>query len=248
MEPTKSSITFSHVGKSFKYGFKKRQVLHDFSLEICNGEVFGFIGPNGAGKSTVINLLMGFIKPEQGVVRINDTPPHDLYARQDIGYLAEEPRFYDHLTAEELLCFGGLASGIGKAHLRKAIDPLLSRLELSHVKKRPIYTYSKGMKQRMGLALAMIHDPQIYILDEPMSGLDPIGRNLLKNIILDLKQKGKTIFFSSHILNDVEILCDRIGIINNGRMLFCGHIHDFYKKEKGFEDTFVDLITNTIKA
>lgn len=240
-----SLITLSHVEKSYKYGFTRRKIIHDLSLEVYEGEVFGFIGPNGAGKSTVINLLMGFIRPEQGVIKIMAAAPYDLSARRDIGFLSENPRFYDNLTAEELLVFAGLVSGMTKARVRKAIDPLLSRLELLHVKRRPIHTYSKGMKQRIGLALGMIHNPQIYILDEPMSGLDPIGRNLLKKIILDMKQEGKTVFFCSHILNDIEALCDRVGIIHKGRMLFCGHIREFSAEGKGFEDSFVDLIMKT---
>ena len=129
-----------------------------------------------------------------------------------------------------------------KARAKKSVVPVLTRLDLLNVKERYINTYSKGMKQRMGLAMAMIHDPQIYILDEPMSGLDPIGRNLLKRIILDLKDKGKTIFFSTHILNDVEVLCDRIGILNKGKLMFCGDMKDFSTEEKPFEEAFVEMI------
>ena len=131
---------------------------------------------------------------------------------------------------------------MSKDHIRQAMDPLLDQLEILNARDRAIGTYSKGMKQRIGLALAMIHDPAIFILDEPMSGLDPIGRNLLKNIILDLKKKGKTIFFSTHILNDVEILCDRIGLIHHGQMIYCGDIAGFGKAEMDFEDRFMHLI------
>lgn len=236
-------ISLNHVEKSYQDGFRKHKIIHDLSLEVLNGEVFGFIGPNGAGKSTVINLLMGFIRPEGGTVRINGRVPALSSSREDIGYLPEDPRFYEHLTAEELLLFGGRSSGMTKAAAAEAIDPLLSRLELLHVKKKQLVTYSKGMKQRVGLGLAMIHDPGLYILDEPMSGLDPIGRNLLKNIILDLKARGKTIYFSSHILNDVETLCDRIGIINHGRMVFCGSIGSFAADGKSFEENFMDRVT-----
>jgi len=240
-------ISLTHVGKSFQDGFKKRKVIHDLSLDVSKGEVFGFIGPNGAGKSTVINLLMGFIKPDSGDVKIDEKSPCDAFSRSNIGYLPEDPRFYENLTAEELLFFGGRSSGMTRSEIKQAMPPLLARLELIHVKKKQVRTYSKGMKQRMGLGLAMIHDPQLYILDEPMSGLDPIGRNLLKNIILDLKKRGKTIFFSTHILNDVETLCDRIGIINNGRMIFCGSMDKFATQEKSFENAFVDLVMENRK-
>lgn len=237
-----SVISIDHVEKSYKEGLRKNRIIQDISLEVHEGEVFGFIGPNGAGKSTSINMLIGFIRPDRGILKINGLMPDNPAARQKIGYLPENPRFYDHLTAEELLLFAGRASGMAKADVKKEIEPLLSRLELLHAEKRPVRTYSKGMKQRMGLALAMIHDPQIYILDEPMSGLDPLGRNLLKNIILELKEKGKTVFFSTHILNDVEVLCDRIGIINKGKILFCGPLHEFSPNEKDLEDAFVELI------
>lgn len=238
-----TAIALAHVENSFRFGFnKKRKIIHDLSLTVSKGEVFGFIGPNGAGKSTVINLLLGFIKADKGKVTINDKLPENPESRLDIGFLPEGPRFYNHLTAEELLTFGGLASGFSHEKIHTAIDPLLDRLEILHVKKQPVSTYSKGMKQRIGLALAMVHDPEIYILDEPMSGLDPLGRKLLKNIILEEKQKGKTIFFSSHILNDIEILCDRVGIIDKGRMVYCGALQEFCNNGKDFEECFVDLI------
>ena len=240
-------ISLTHIEKSYQDGFKKLEVLHDLSLEVSTGEVFGFIGPNGAGKSTVINLLMGFIKPDSGEVTIDEKSPRDAFSRTNIGYLPEDPRFYENLTAEELLFFAGRSSGMARPEIKKAIDPLLAKLELIHVKRKQVRTYSKGMKQRMGLGLAMIHDPKLYILDEPMSGLDPIGRNLLKNIILDLKKNGKTIFFSTHILNDVETLCDRIGIINKGIKVFCGPLDDFSTKEKNFEKTFIDLVQENKK-
>jgi ABC-2 type transport system ATP-binding protein len=243
-----SLITLSNVEKSYKDGFRRKKIIHDLSLDVLEGEVFGFIGPNGAGKSTVINLIMGFIKPEAGSVTINGSTPYDPRARQDIGYLPEDPRFYNNLSARELLLFGAHASGVDRDTAKKSVEPVLSRLDLLHVVGERVNTYSKGMKQRMGLAMAMVHDPQIYILDEPMSGLDPIGRNLLKKIILDLKDKGKTVFFSTHILNDVEVLCDRIGILNKGRLLFCGRIDEFSSDEKPFEEGFVEMIKDASKG
>jgi ABC-2 type transport system ATP-binding protein len=235
-------IHIKDVEKSFALRLGKHKVLHGISLSIEKGEVFGFIGPNGAGKSTLINLIMGFLRPDAGQILIHDFEPTAPESRRNIGYLPEGPRFYEKLTADELLLFGGRASGMTKDQTRQAIDPLLDRLEILPARHRPIQTYSKGMKQRIGLALAMIHDPDTLILDEPMSGLDPIGRNLLKTIILDLKARGKTIFFSTHILNDVEVLCDRIGLINKGRILYCGDIGNFCDQSDDFETRFVRLI------
>jgi ABC-2 type transport system ATP-binding protein len=235
-------LKLSSIEKSFSSGLARRPVLHGISLSVKQGEVFGFIGPNGAGKSTLINILMGFIRPEAGAVLVHGLSPSAPLSRRSIGYLPEGPRFYEKLTAAELLMFGGCASGMSRKQTEQAMDPLLDRLEILHVKKRPIGTYSKGMKQRIGLALAMIHDPATLILDEPMSGLDPIGRNLLKTIILDLKARGKTIFFSTHLLNDVEVLCDRIGLIHHGRMLYCGDIAGFRESGAGFEERFMHYI------
>lgn len=238
----KEPIQLQSIEKSFSHGLGKRKVLHGISFKILKGEVFGFIGPNGAGKSTLINTIMGFIRADAGSVLIHGLSPQSPESRRSLGYLPEGPRFYEKLTAAELLFFGGRASGVNKDHVRKAIDPLLDRLEILHVKNRPLSTYSKGMKQRIGLALAMIHDPDTLILDEPMSGLDPIGRNLLKNIILDLKLAGKTVFFSTHILNDVETMCDRIGMIHKGHMLYCGEIDEFLENGPDLEAGFVNRI------
>lgn len=238
-------ITLKNVEKTFPFGLGRRKVLHGISMSIQDGEVFGFIGPNGAGKSTLINTIMGFIRPDAGEVLIHGMSPLQPESRRHIGYLPEGPRFYEKLTAAELLLFGGRSSGMTRSQVKQAIGPLLERLEILHVKDRPISTYSKGMKQRIGLALAMIHDPSTLILDEPMSGLDPIGRNLLKEIILDLKSRKKTIFFSTHILNDVETLCDRIGLIHKGQMLYNGSIQDFGSDDGDIEARFVALIDQT---
>lgn len=235
-------IRLNNVEKSYSTGFRRNKILHGISLTVSEGEVFGFIGPNGAGKSTLINLLMGFIRPDAGTLQIHGMAPGRPDSRQHVGYLPEGPRFYENLTASELLMFGGRASGMTKNAIRSAIDPLLERLAILHVKNKPISTFSKGMKQRMGLALAMVHNPSTLILDEPMSGLDPIGRNLLKNIILDLKASGCTIFFSSHILNDVETLCDRIGIIHKGHILYNGDMGPFLNGSADFESRFVEII------
>ena len=240
-------IALNKIDKSYPVGFGRRKILHGISLQIRRGEVFGFIGPNGAGKSTLINLLMGFTRPDRGDVRVHGHVPSKPKARRQIGYLPEGPRFYENLNAEELLRFGCSAAGLNRKQAEENIDPLLDRLEILNVKKRAISTYSKGMKQRLGLALAMIHDPETLILDEPMSGLDPLGRSLLKNIVLDLKQRGKTIFFSSHILNDVETLCDRIGLIHKGRILYDGSVTEFRGENEDIERALIRRIQSQLK-
>jgi len=197
---------------------KRVEALKSLNLEIYRGEVFGFLGPNGAGKSTTIKLLMGLIFPDKGRFFINGIEGSDISYKKFIGYLPENPSFYDYLTGEELLYFVGKNFEMETAAIKKESERLLKLLDLYDARKRPIRSYSKGMVQRLGLAQALIHDPQILILDEPMSGLDPLGRILVKELILELKGKGKTIFMSTHILNDIEALCDRVGIIVKGEL------------------------------
>ena len=216
--------------------------IDGLNLNVGEGESFGFLGPNGAGKSTVIKILMDFIRCDSGEVTIGGETVTNPSARKNVGYLPEQPLFYDHLTAVEVLRFGGKVAGIPKDELETRIKDLLERLKLSHAKDKPIRTYSKGMTQRTGLALAMVHDPAICILDEPMSGLDPMGRKLVTDFIIDMRKEGKTVFFSSHILSDVERLCDRVGILNRGNLLFCGSIDGLTKDGKSIEDTFVNMI------
>jgi ABC-2 type transport system ATP-binding protein len=211
-------------------------------LKIESGEVFGFLGPNGAGKSTVIKILMDFIRPSSGTAKINGISARDPKTRRAVGYLPENPFFYDHLTAEEVITFGGKAAHMEKKHLYNRIDELLDRLKLSHAKKQRLRTYSKGMVQRTGLALALIHNPEICILDEPMSGLDPLGRRLVADLIVDMRNKGQTVFFSSHILSDIEKICDRVGILNRGRLLYCGDLKNLLPANKSLEDIFVQII------
>lgn len=190
--------------------------LDAVSLAVESGEVFGFLGPNGAGKSTTIKTLLGLIRPTVGKAYINGVESQKPAARGCIGYLPENPAFYEYMTAEEYLLFVGGIFGMSDGRLRSQIDVVLRRLDLWDARKRQIRGYSKGMVQRVGLAQVLVHDPKIYILDEPMSGLDPLGRALVKEIILELKQQGKTVFFSTHITSDVESICDRVGIISDG--------------------------------
>ena len=235
-------IEFVEVSKSFKKNFTRAKALDQLTLTIEEGEVFGFLGPNGAGKSTAIKILMDFIKADAGAVRIKNLPNSIPGARQHIGYLPENPCFYDHLTAAELLRFIGLTSQMTKRDIDQRADSLLTDLNLAEAKNQPVRTYSKGMTQRIGLAMAMVHDPDIYILDEPMSGLDPLGRRLVADLIQSLKQSGKTVFFSSHILSDIERLCDRVGILHQGCLLYCGSLSGFIQEKDNLESAFVTLI------
>lgn len=236
------AIEISRVSKSFRADRKKNQALTDLSLTIAQGEVFGFLGPNGAGKSTTIKLLLGFLKPESGHLRIlGKTVGQDEF-RHRIGYLSEFPVFYDHLTARETLLLSGRLSGITHQGIAQRIPMLLERMNLGEATNRRVGGFSKGMKQRLGMANALVHDPDVLIFDEPMSGLDPVGRHQIKNLIAELKQEGKTIFFSSHILSDIEALCDRIGIIHKGALLYTGGLEDFLATGMSLEERFVRVI------
>jgi ABC-2 type transport system ATP-binding protein len=213
-------IEIQGISKVFTEGIGARKVtaLKDLNLDISKGEVFGFLGPNGAGKSTAIKILLNLIFPDSGSATIMGKDAGDKTARKVVGYLPENPYFYDYLTAEELLWFGGKASGLSLGNIRERTATLLRKVNLAHAGKRPLRTYSKGMVQRAGLALALVHDPEVVVLDEPMSGLDPIGRKMVGDLILELKSQGKTVFFSSHILTDIERFCDRIGLIVGGKL------------------------------
>ncbi len=234
------AIKTENLGKTYR-GKKGRHVeaLRNLNLQVLKGEVFGFLGPNGAGKSTTIKLLMGLIHPTQGRFSINGIDGTSLAYKKSVGYLPENPSFYDYLSGEELLHFIGRTFGMDDADLSEKSERLLQLLELHEARKRPIKSYSKGMVQRLGLAQCLIHDPDIFILDEPMSGLDPLGRILIRDIILDLKSEGKCVFMSTHILNDIETICDRVGIIVKGELKFVDSIQDIMTRGiKGYLFTF----------
>lgn len=237
-------IQLEQISKTFKEGIGSRRVqaLQDLSLEVAAGEVFGFLGPNGAGKSTAIKIMINLIYPDDGKALIAGEDVGNREVRRHVGFLPENPYFYDYLTAEELLWFGGRASGMEKREISERTDLLLTKVNLDHARKRPLRTYSKGMVQRAGLALALIHDPQVVILDEPMSGLDPIGRKMVGDIILELKEAGKTVFFSSHILSDVERFCDRVGIIVGGKLRLVENLETLLSGGATLEDVFLNEV------
>ena len=236
------AIEINGVSKGFGSGRKRNQALCDLSLSIAQGKVFGFLGPNGAGKSTTIKLLLHFLKPDSGSLRILGRDVGQEEFRHRIGYLSEFPFFYDHLTARETLLLSGRLSGMTRHATSQRIPMLLDRMDLAAAADRRVGGFSKGMKQRLGMANALVHDPEVLIFDEPMSGLDPMGRHQIKKLIAELKQEGKTIFFSSHILSDIEALCDRIGIIHKGVLLYSGELEDFLTAGVGLEEHFVSII------
>jgi ABC-2 type transport system ATP-binding protein len=224
-------------------GQPKKIAVNDLNLTVQAGEVFGFLGPNGAGKTTTMNVLLGFVNATSGAAFLFGVNVREPIARQRIGYLPELTYYYKFLTAEELLRFYGKIFRVPRAQLDRRIDELLKLVELDHARKRPIKTYSKGMQQRVGLAQALINDPDLLILDEPTSGLDPIGRMKVREIIQRLKQMGKTVFFSSHELGEVETVCDRVAIINQGELKVEGRVSDLVEKHNAnLENIFLDII------
>ncbi|MCD6388384.1 MAG: ABC transporter ATP-binding protein [Desulfobulbaceae bacterium] len=203
--------------------------LKDLNLSVAAGEVFGFLGPNGAGKSTTIKTLVGQIRPTNGSASLFGQPTGAAGARIQVGYLPENPTFYDFLTAQEYLTMIGRIFGMSTESIRFESERVLELMTLTEAARRPIRGYSKGMVQRLGIAQALLHNPDLLIFDEPMSGLDPVGRALVKQIILELKQQGKTIFFSTHVIADVEEVCDRVGIIAAGKMQTVLNVADVLK-------------------
>jgi ABC-2 type transport system ATP-binding protein len=215
------AIDIENLTKDYPHGFlhlKKRRSLDALTMQVQDGEVFGFLGPNGAGKSTTIKLLMRLIFPTAGTARILGKSISDIAMHRDIGYLPEQPYFYDYLTATEVLDYFARFFHFSAADRHDRVQRMLKKVGLETARKIQLRKYSKGMLQRVGLAQAILHDPAVVILDEPMSGLDPVGRREVRDIILDLKNQGKTVLFSTHILSDAEMLCDRVGVIVGGKL------------------------------
>lgn len=216
-----AAIEIENLTKDYPFGFlhlKKKRSLEGLTMQVETGEVFGFLGPNGAGKSTTIKLLVGLIFPEAGTARILGKPITNIEMHRDIGYLPEQPYFYDYLTATEVLDYFARFHDLTAADRRERVAHMLRKVGLETARKIQLRKYSKGMLQRVGLAQAILHDPQVVILDEPMSGLDPLGRREVRDIILELKKEGRTVLFSTHILSDAEMLCDRVGVLVGGKL------------------------------
>ena len=223
------AIRIQELTKDYAIGFwRQRQyrALDRLSLDIEPGEVFGFLGPNGAGKTTTLKLLMQLIYPTSGRADILGRPVGDIATRRRIGYLPENPSFYDYLTAEELLGYFGELFGYSGADRRKRVATLLDRVGIGAERRLQLRKFSKGMIQRVGIAQALLNDPEVIFLDEPMSGLDPLGRRDVRSLILELRDQGRTVFFSSHILADAEALCRRVAVVAGGRLAASGTLTD----------------------
>ena len=223
------AIEILGLEKTYSVGFwrkRPKQALRPLHLTVDEGEIFGFLGPNGAGKTTTLKLLMGLMFPTSGTARILGREIGDPVMKAEIGFLPEQPYFYDYLTAQELLRYYGQLSGIAAKELSRRVDQVLQRVGLSETGKVQLRKFSKGMLQRVGIAQAILHDPKVVFFDEPMSGLDPMGRREVRDLMEQLKHEGKTVFFSTHILSDAEALCDHVAIINKGELQGVGAVAD----------------------
>jgi ABC-2 type transport system ATP-binding protein len=227
-------VKVENIVKDFRPGFGlvRKRVLHGISFSIQQGEIFGFVGPNGAGKTTTLKILMGLIHAQGGSASILGHDIRENEYRKHVGFLPENPYFYDFLTGVEFLNFYARVSGVPTQERRDRIASLLEQVGLAHAGDARLRTYSKGMLQRVGIAQAIVHDPDIVFLDEPMSGLDPIGRKEIRDLILRLNGEGKTIFMNTHILSDVEMLCHRVAIIVEGEIRYAGSSEEFLASEE----------------
>jgi ABC-2 type transport system ATP-binding protein len=223
------AIQIKELTKDYQIGFwrpRPYRALDGLTLDVEQGEIFGFLGPNGAGKTTTLKLLMQLIFPSSGHAAILGRPVGDLATRHRIGYLPENPYFYDYLTAEELLNYFGQLFGYSAADRRARVSSLLDRVGIGRERRLQLRKFSKGMIQRVGIAQALLNDPEVIFLDEPMSGLDPLGRRDVRALILELRDQGRTVFFSSHILSDAEALCRRVAVVAGGRLAAVGKLSD----------------------
>jgi ABC-2 type transport system ATP-binding protein len=247
-----AAIETEGLTKDYLVGFwrpRPYRALDGLTLRVEPGEVFGFLGPNGAGKSTALKLLMQLIYPTSGRAEILGRPVGDLAVRRRIGFLAENPYYYDYLTAEELLTYVAKLFGFTGADVRTRVSKVLDDVGMAGQRRMRLRQLSKGLVQRVGLAQALINDPEVVFLDEPMSGLDPLGRRQVRDLILKLRERSCTVFFSSHILSDAEALCSRVGIMAQGRLVASGKVSDMLAFElKGWELVVADLSEDESRA
>jgi ABC-2 type transport system ATP-binding protein len=237
-QPATDIVTVKDIVKDFRPGFGlvRKRVLHGISFSVQQGEIFGFVGPNGAGKTTTLKILMGLIHAQRGSATVLGHDIGENEYRKHVGFLPENPYFYDFLTGTEFLNFYARVSGVPAQERPERVSSLLEQVGLADAGDARLRTYSKGMLQRVGIAQAIVHDPDIVFLDEPMSGLDPIGRKEIRDLIVRLNGEGKTIFMCTHILSDVEMLCHRVAIIVNGKIRYLGSSEEFLASEERSAD------------
>jgi ABC-2 type transport system ATP-binding protein len=230
------AIEINKLEKTYWIGFWRKQpkrALHPLTLSVEHGEVFGFLGPNGAGKTTTLKMLMGLVFPTGGSAKILGMDVNDPAVKAQIGFLPEQPYFYDYLTARELLAYYGRLSGVSAKEISKQAEAMLARVGLPDAGDMQLRKFSKGMLQRVGIAQAILHDPKVVFFDEPMSGLDPMGRREVRDLMSELKKEGKTVFFSTHILSDAEALCDRVAVIHQGELRGVGAVAELTSSVHG---------------
>src|SRR5580700_8876237 len=230
------AIEILGLEKTYSVGFwrkRPRRALSPLHLTVEDGEIFGFLGPNGAGKTTTLKMLMGLVFPTSGTARILGRDWTDPSVKAQIGFLPEQPYFYDYLTAHELLEYYGQLSGVPAKHRKQRVEQVLDQVGLRDVKGVQLRKFSKGMLQRVGIGQAILHDPKLVFFDEPMSGLDPMGRREVRDLMEQLKHEGKTVFFSTHILSDAEALCDRVAVIHKGELRGVGAVEDLTSSVQG---------------
>ncbi|MCF7847209.1 MAG: ABC transporter ATP-binding protein [Kiritimatiellales bacterium] len=226
----------------------KITAVDNIRFEIQRGEIFGLLGPNGSGKSTTLKMILGLLHPSAGRITVFGQAPQDVKTKQRIGYLPEESCLYDYLTPEETLHFYGRLFDLDAASRTERVDQLLDMIGLGHARRRPVGEFSKGMARRVGLAQALINDPDLIILDEPTAGLDPVGCRQIKDLILNLAQRGKTVLLSSHLLADVEDVCDRVAILYSGSIRAMGSIHELLEEQTRYQFDLPELPPERIQA
>jgi ABC-2 type transport system ATP-binding protein len=235
------ALKIENLHKTFSLGFipKKKQILKGISFSVQEGEIFGYLGPNGAGKTTTLKCILGLIFPDQGVIEIFGKPHLASEAKERVGFLPENPYFYDYLTGFEFLSFYADLFGLKKTEKENKIRTLLQAVGLERARNLQLRKFSRGMLQRIGLAQALINDPSLVFLDEPLGGLDPLGRKEIRDIIVGLKRAGKTVFLCSHILQDIEMICDRVAMIVGGRIINQGALSDLISEKVLFTEVIV---------
>jgi ABC-2 type transport system ATP-binding protein len=239
-------ISIQQLSKRYRSGFLIREIraLESVTFDVQPGEIFGFLGPNGAGKTTAIKILMGLMRPTSGAATVLGERPDSAKAKNRVGFLPESPYFYEHLSAREILELSARLHGIRGPARKERIDRMLTTVGLAGAQKGRLGKFSRGMLQRVGIAQALLHEPELVVLDEPMGGLDPIGRKEFRDIIVGLRARGRTVFFSTHILQDVELICDRVAILVGGRLVSLGRLDEIVTR--GIED--IELAVRNITA